>query len=322
MILRFLNIQGIAGLVAGAALGRPARASERRDPPLAEAERRVRAALPLGAGGLCRHRRQLPRRRRGRRAPPTSPMPGASRPVSTPSTKGLPMISKPALPLLALLLGACASRPPAPQPIPALAERRALPGLSAASGGAAQAAGEDRLPAPDALTATEQAIQLDELIKWVKAQAAIDPNEVRKVPPGSGKSMTNSFSSTLVALALLAMTMGDKDEAGPPQCLHRRGDRDHHHHHGARDARSRRDRARGAAAGAADLRRLHPVVHLRRHLLEQPSPHDADRKARRRARVVVQPRPVVLAQPVSVRDPLGRRARGDQLAGRRVRRLC
>ena len=40
----------------------------------------------------------------------------------------------------------------------------------------AEAAGEARLPAADALTATEQAIQLDELIKWVRAQGALDPN--------------------------------------------------------------------------------------------------------------------------------------------------
>jgi hypothetical protein len=51
-----------------------------------------------------------------------------------------------------------------------------MPGLSAAAGKSDQAAGEDRLPDGDALTATEQAIQLDELIKWVKRQWAIDPN--------------------------------------------------------------------------------------------------------------------------------------------------
>jgi len=51
-----------------------------------------------------------------------------------------------------------------------------LPGLAAAPGGPAQAAGEDRLPEQDRLTATEQAIQLDELIKWVKAQAQVRPN--------------------------------------------------------------------------------------------------------------------------------------------------
>ena len=36
-----------------------------------------------------------------------------------------------------------------------------MPGLPAASGGAAEAAGQDRLSHSDALTATEQAIQLD-----------------------------------------------------------------------------------------------------------------------------------------------------------------
>jgi hypothetical protein len=50
-----------------------------------------------------------------------------------------------------------------------------VPGLAVAAGTADQAAGEDRLP--DALIATEQAIQLDELIKWVKAQAEVDPNK-------------------------------------------------------------------------------------------------------------------------------------------------
>jgi hypothetical protein len=51
-----------------------------------------------------------------------------------------------------------------------------VPALSAAAGGPPQAAGQDRLSSEDALTATEQAIQLDELIKWVKRQAAVDPN--------------------------------------------------------------------------------------------------------------------------------------------------
>jgi len=51
-----------------------------------------------------------------------------------------------------------------------------MPVIPASAGRAAQAAGQDRLPAPDALIATEQAIQLDELIKWVRAQAAVDNN--------------------------------------------------------------------------------------------------------------------------------------------------
>ena len=48
-------------------------------------------------------------------------------------------------------------------------------GVSVAPGGIAQGPGQDRLSDPDRLTATEQAIQLDELIAWVKAQAAIAP---------------------------------------------------------------------------------------------------------------------------------------------------
>jgi len=52
----------------------------------------------------------------------------------------------------------------------------AVPGLPAAPCGPAQAAGQDRLPDADALIATEQALQLDALIGWVHAQAAVDPN--------------------------------------------------------------------------------------------------------------------------------------------------
>jgi hypothetical protein len=49
--------------------------------------------------------------------------------------------------------------------------------VPAAAARAAQTAGQDELPQPDALTATEQAIQLDELIKWVRAQATVPPDE-------------------------------------------------------------------------------------------------------------------------------------------------
>lgn len=51
-----------------------------------------------------------------------------------------------------------------------------VPGLAAAPGGAAQAPNENRLPLADALTATEQAIQLDELINWIERQHGVDPN--------------------------------------------------------------------------------------------------------------------------------------------------
>ena len=51
-----------------------------------------------------------------------------------------------------------------------------VPGLSTAAVGTAEAARQTRLPPADALIATEQAIQLDELIRWVRAQAKVDPN--------------------------------------------------------------------------------------------------------------------------------------------------
>jgi signal transduction histidine kinase len=51
-----------------------------------------------------------------------------------------------------------------------------VPGLPAAAGRVAESAGQDRLPQPDRLIATEQAIQLDELIKWVRRQQAISWN--------------------------------------------------------------------------------------------------------------------------------------------------
>jgi hypothetical protein len=51
-----------------------------------------------------------------------------------------------------------------------------VPGLPPASCGPAQAARQDRLFSADALIATEQAVQLDALIGWVRAQAGVDPN--------------------------------------------------------------------------------------------------------------------------------------------------
>jgi hypothetical protein len=60
-----------------------------------------------------------------------------------------------------------------------------VPGLSASARGPAQDADENRLPPADALTATEQAIQLDELIKWVRAQAKVDNSGAAVAsPPG------------------------------------------------------------------------------------------------------------------------------------------
>src|SRR5438270_3701276 len=57
--------------------------------------------------------------------------------------------------------------------------------LSTAAAGAAQAAAEARLPPSDALTATEQSIQLDQLIKWIRKQAAGDNNPKAVASPPS-----------------------------------------------------------------------------------------------------------------------------------------
>jgi hypothetical protein len=54
-----------------------------------------------------------------------------------------------------------------------------VPGLPPAPCGAAETAGPDRLSPGDAVVATEQAIQLETLIGWVRRQARIDPNAPR-----------------------------------------------------------------------------------------------------------------------------------------------
>jgi len=54
-----------------------------------------------------------------------------------------------------------------------------VPDLSTSAPGVAEAAAQDRLSHSERLIATEQAIQLDELIKWVKRQSMVDPNAGR-----------------------------------------------------------------------------------------------------------------------------------------------
>lgn len=51
-----------------------------------------------------------------------------------------------------------------------------VPGLPAATGDPSETSGEERFPVADRLLATEQAIQLDELIKWVRRQHEVEPN--------------------------------------------------------------------------------------------------------------------------------------------------
>ena len=63
---------------------------------------------------------------------------------------------------------------PAPATAGGIGRTAAVPAAGATSGATGRAAEEDGFPVADRLLATEQAIQLDELIKWVKAQSAID----------------------------------------------------------------------------------------------------------------------------------------------------
>lgn len=59
-----------------------------------------------------------------------------------------------------------------------------MPGVPTGAQAAAGAAAEDRFSLADRLIATEQAVQLDALIKWVRAQSAVDPGNAP--PPAAG----------------------------------------------------------------------------------------------------------------------------------------
>lgn len=63
----------------------------------------------------------------------------------------------------------------------------AVPGLSAPAGEPHQAPGQNGLSVDDRLTATEQAIQLDELIEWVRRQAKIDNSGGSASSAGPGR---------------------------------------------------------------------------------------------------------------------------------------
>ena len=85
--------------------------------------------------------------------------------------------------------------------------RAPVPSLPAPASGAAQSAGEDGLPDTDKLIATEQAIQLDELIKWVRAQSAVDPNTVAPAEAGaSGQECAIEVAATPAEMPACAGT--------------------------------------------------------------------------------------------------------------------
>lgn len=72
--------------------------------------------------------------------------------------------------------GRLRGRPAAPAD-PGRGRAAPVPGLPAAAAGIAETAGEDGFSVADQLIATEQAIQLDELIKWVERQHSVDAGD-------------------------------------------------------------------------------------------------------------------------------------------------
>ena len=174
MILRLLNPQGIAGLAASAVLALlliAAKVDARHwRKQSGQFEQLYRAEVQAHAASLANVRAATDRARAEDRAN-AAQVRSAQHQISERITNDFE----------ARLADARArARRLQPVAAPAIRDGRGraapMPGLSAAPGGPAQAAGQDRLPAVDALTATEQAIQLDELIKWVERQSMIDVN--------------------------------------------------------------------------------------------------------------------------------------------------
>ena len=175
MILRLLNVQGIAGLAASLSLGlllllqkADTRHWRKQSAAFEQLYRNERAAL---AGNLANYRAAAEAARAADRAAAERTR-AAQQAINERTANDLESRFADAR-ARALRLRRQAASAAAD---PGAGRNAPVPGLSASSGAAPRAAGQDRLPAADALIATEQAIQLDELVKWVKAQAKVDPN--------------------------------------------------------------------------------------------------------------------------------------------------
>jgi hypothetical protein len=175
MLLRLLSPQGIAGLVASLCLGLllVLQKSETRHWKKQSAgfEQLYRGEEAAFAGSVANYRAAVEQARAADRANANRVL-GEQRVISERTSNDfearLAAVRSVAQRLRGESAGASAN--------PGNGRAAPVPGLSAALGGAPQAAGQDGLSAEDALTATEQAIQLDELIKWVQAQHAVDSN--------------------------------------------------------------------------------------------------------------------------------------------------
>jgi hypothetical protein len=173
MLLRLLSPQGIAGLVASLCLGLllVLQKSETRHWKKQSAgfEQLYRGEEAAFAGSVANYRAAVDQARAADRANANRVL-GEQRAISERTSNDFEARLAAARSAAQRLRDAGASANPGN------GRAAPVPGLSAALGGAPQAAGQDGLSAEDALTATEQAIQLDELIKWVQAQHAVDSN--------------------------------------------------------------------------------------------------------------------------------------------------
>ncbi|HEU4967351.1 hypothetical protein [Sphingomonas sp.] len=178
MIFRLLNIQGIAGLAVSIALGLlliiqkgETRHWKKQSGQFEQLYHAGEAAL---AGTVANYRAAAEAARAADRAN-LARVAAEQRAINERTSNDFEARLAAARTLAQRLRGQAAS----PAADRGAAGAAAVSRLSASSGGAAQAAGEDRLSLAERELATEQAIQLDELIKWIRAQAGVEPGAGR-----------------------------------------------------------------------------------------------------------------------------------------------
>ena len=178
MIFRLLNIQGIAGLAVSIALGLlliiqkgETRHWKKQSGQFEQLYHASEAAL---AGTVANYRAAAEAARAADRAN-LARVAAEQRVINERTSNDFEARLAAARTLAQRLRGQAAS----PAADRGAAGAAAVSRLSASSGGAAQAAGEDRLSLAERELATEQAIQLDELIKWIRAQAGVEPGAGR-----------------------------------------------------------------------------------------------------------------------------------------------
>ena len=172
MIFRFLNVQGIAGLVCGIALLGLllVQKSETRHwkKQAARLEQLYRGEQAAFAGTVANYRAAAEAARAADRKAvekAEAEQRAINERIAYDYEKRLAAARLSAERVLGEATGAATD--------PGPCRAAAMPGLPVAASRATQGSGQDRLHRSERLIATEQAIQLDELIKWVRRQAAV-----------------------------------------------------------------------------------------------------------------------------------------------------